>query len=179
MTDFRIPAFEATSAGVLRWNSRESRCALGRSGVIAADAKREGDGATPLGLWPMRRIFWRPDRIAKPAAHLPVIPLDPDMGWCDDPSHADYNKLVQLPFSAGHERLWREDHIYDLIVVLGYNDDPVIPGRGSAIFLHLARPDFSPTEGCIACTRDDLLDILRLAQPGDRLRIVRVPPSPA
>jgi L,D-peptidoglycan transpeptidase YkuD (ErfK/YbiS/YcfS/YnhG family) len=178
MADF-IPAFEANSAGLLRWNGRQARCALGRSGVIAAEAKREGDGASPLGLWPMRQVFWRPDRMEKPAGHLPVIELDPETGWCDDPAHPAYNRQIRLPFPLSHEKLWREDHIYDLIVVLGFNDDPVIPGRGSAIFLHLARPDFSPTEGCVACTRDDLVDILRLAKPGDGLHIVDGPPSPA
>ena len=95
------------------------------------------------------------------------------MGWCDDPAHPDYNRQVVLPFAASHEELWREDQIYDLVVVLGYNDDPVIPGKGSAIFLHLAREDFSPTEGCVACARTDLLDLLRTAKPGDALRIAR------
>ena len=95
------------------------------------------------------------------------------MGWCDDMGHPDYNRRVALPFPASHERLWREDHVYDLIVVLGYNDDPVIPEKGSAIFLHLAREDFSPTEGCIACARDDLLALLCGAKPGDALRISR------
>ncbi len=178
MADFK-PAFEASSAGVLRWNGGQARCALGRNGVVAAEAKREGDGASPLGFWPMRQAFWRPDRLEKPRAHLPVIALDPRMGWCDDPSHPAYNMLVQLPFPASHEKLWRADHIYDLIVVLGFNDDPAIPGKGSAIFLHLARPDFSSTEGCVACAEDDLVEILRLAKPGDALHIVDWPPSPA
>jgi len=80
---------------------------------------------------------------------------------------------VILPYPAGHERLWREDHVYDLIVALGYNDDPILPGRGSAIFLHVARPDYSPTEGCVACARDDLLALLAAATPGDVLEIVR------
>jgi L,D-peptidoglycan transpeptidase YkuD (ErfK/YbiS/YcfS/YnhG family) len=151
---------------------REARCTLGSGGVVAADLKREGDGATPLGVWPMRQVFWRPDRLAQPLTQLPVIALRPDMGWCDDPAHPDYNRQVALPFSAGHEKLWREDHVYDLIVVLGYNDDPVIPGRGSAIFLHLARPDFSPTEGCIACSQQDLLDLLGMARPGDALGVI-------
>ncbi len=164
--------FEARSDGVLSWSDGRTRCALGRSGVVAAGKKREGDGATPLGSWPMRQVFWRADRLPRPATRLPVMPLGAEMGWCDDSTHPAYNKPVQLPFGAGHEMLWREDHIYDLILVLGYNDDPPAPGRGSAIFLHLAREDFSPTEGCVACARDDLIDILKHAQPGDRLTIV-------
>lgn len=179
MADFRAPPFEASSAGVLRWKYRRARCAVGRSGVVSAEAKREGDGATPLGEWPMRQVFWRPDRIERPVANLPLVALDPQMGWCDDPAHPAYNCLVRLPFPSSHEELWREDHIYDLIVVLGFNDDPPVPGRGSAIFLHVARPDFSPTEGCVACVQDDLSEIVRLAMPGDALAIVREAPSPA
>lgn len=178
MAEFGLTV-EANSAGLLRWNGREARCALGRSGVVAADAKREGDGATPLGRWPMRQVFWRPDRMEKPASHLPTMPIHPQLGWCDDPSHPAYNRLVPLPFPLSHEKLWREDHIYDLVVVLGFNDDPAIPGRGSAIFLHLARTDFSPTEGCVACARDDLIEIVGLARPADRLGIVGEPPFPS
>jgi L,D-peptidoglycan transpeptidase YkuD (ErfK/YbiS/YcfS/YnhG family) len=171
MAEFQTPAFEATSRGRLRWNGRDIPCALGRGGVVAANLKREGDGATPLGDWPMRRVFWRPDRLDKPVTQLPVIALHPDMGWCDDPAHPDYNRQVILPFPASHEKLWREDHIYDLMVVLGYNDDPVIVGKGSAIFLHLARDDFSSTEGCVACARGDLLDLLHAAKLGTALTV--------
>jgi L,D-peptidoglycan transpeptidase YkuD (ErfK/YbiS/YcfS/YnhG family) len=178
MAEIRKPAFEASSHGALRWARREIPCALGRGGVVPADLKREGDGATPLGDWPMRQVFWRPDRLEKPVTQLPVIALRSDMGWCDDPGHPDYNRRVPLPFPASHERLWREDHLYDLVVALGYNDDPVLAGKGSAIFLHLARPDFGPTEGCVACMRDDLLELLQAAMPGDELRISRQPSSP-
>jgi len=169
----RIAAFEATSAGLLRWRGREVRCALGKSGVTSADSKREGDGASPLGVWPIRQVFWRPDRIAAPATRLPAVALIPEAGWCDDPADPFYNRPVVLPYAASHEKLWREDPVYDLIVELGYNDDPVIPGKGSAIFLHVARADYSPTEGCVACARDDLLALLADAQPGDALAILR------
>jgi L,D-peptidoglycan transpeptidase YkuD (ErfK/YbiS/YcfS/YnhG family) len=171
MAEARTPAFEASSSGLLRWGGREVRCALGRSGVLSPDLKREGDGATPLGTWPMRQVFWRPDRLALPETALPSIPIDRNLGWCDDPREALYNRLVILPFPARHERLWREDELYDLIVVLGFNDDPPIPDRGSAIFLHVAQADYSPTEGCIACARDDLLALLAEAKRGDVLRI--------
>jgi L,D-peptidoglycan transpeptidase YkuD (ErfK/YbiS/YcfS/YnhG family) len=169
----RTPAFEATSDGRLLWAGREVRCSLGRGGVRDAVNKQEGDGATPLGHWPMRQVFYRPDRLPKPETGLPVVALSPDLAWCDDPAHSFYNRQVDLPFPASHEKLWREDHIYDLIVVLGYNDAPVVPGKGSAIFFHLARPDFSPTEGCVACAPEDLLDLLKAAKPGDELAIVR------
>lgn len=180
----RTPAFEAQlirekSRGVLRWANSEVPCAFGRAGLIAAESKREGDDATPIGVWPMRQVFWRPDRMAEPAAALPKAALTPVMGWCDDPREAAYNRLVDLPFSGGHETLWRADELYDLLVVLGYNDDPPIAGRGSAIFLHVARPDYAPTEGCVACARGDLLALLAAAKPGDGLAISVRSPSPA
>jgi L,D-peptidoglycan transpeptidase YkuD (ErfK/YbiS/YcfS/YnhG family) len=165
-------SFIADSTGRLRWSSGEARCSLGRSGVTPAESKQEGDGATPLGAWPMRCVYWRPDRLARPKSGLPVEPLIPEAGWCDAPGDVFYNRPVILPYPASHERLWREDHVYDLIVELGYNDNPVVPGKGSAIFLHLARPDYSPTEGCVACAQEDLLALLAAAKLGDVLEIV-------
>jgi L,D-peptidoglycan transpeptidase YkuD (ErfK/YbiS/YcfS/YnhG family) len=119
----------------------------------------------------MRRVLYRPDRLARPATGLPVTKLTPQMGWCDDPMDVEYNRQVRLPFHARHEVLWREDHVYDLIVELGFNDDPVISGRGSAIFLHVAQPDYAPTEGCVACALPDLLGLLATVQPGDKLAV--------
>ena len=124
------------------------RAAIGRGGVRAD--KSEGDGATPAGILPLRRVLYRADRGRAPSCAAPVEPLSPDDGWCDDSGHADYNRMVRLPHPARHERLWREDAIYDVIGVLGWNDAPVVRERGSAIFLHVARADFAPTEGCIA-----------------------------
>ena len=165
--------FRAESSGRLSWPGGEARCALGRSGVTPAAAKTEGDGASPLGIWPMRQVFWRPDRLPRPETALPAEPLIPEAGWCDDPASPLYNLPVLIPFPMSHERLWRDDNVYDLIVVLGYNDAPVIPGKGSAIFLHLARPEHSPTEGCVACAPEDLLALLKTAGPGDALEIAR------
>ena len=134
-------------------------CALGPTGVTAN--KQEGDGATPAGRWPLRYCLYRADRIAAPkAAGLPVMPISPRDGWCDDPSHPAYNRPVTFPLDARAERLWRGDRLYDLIVVIGFNDAPVVPGNGSAIFLHVARPNYAPTEGCIAIARLDLIDLL-------------------
>ena len=168
-----ITPFIANSAGILRWPGGEARCALGKGGVTPAESKHEGDGATPLGVWPMRQVFWREDRLARPATGLPIDALIPEAGWCDDPSSPLYNFPVALPFPLSHEKLWREDGVYDVIVVLGYNDDPPVRGKGSAIFLHVARPDYSPTEGCVACARADLLALLATAKLGDTLTIVR------
>ena len=154
--------FAACPAG--RW-----RCAIGRGGVRRD--KREGDGATPAGAWQLRQVLYRPDRLSAPATELPVTPIEPNDGWCDDPSDPLYNRPVKLPFAASHERLWRDDEIYDVVVVLGHNDDPVQPGAGSAVFLHLARKDYAPTEGCVALARPDLLSYLRAAQPSSFLKI--------
>lgn len=134
------------------------RATLGRAGVAAH--KQEGDGATPLGVMPLRRVLYRADRLARPRAAVPVEPIAQDDGFCDDPSHADYNTVVRLPHEARHEELWRRDGVYDVIGVLGWNDAPVVRGLGSAIFLHVARPDFAPTEGCVALALGDLLSVL-------------------
>lgn len=137
------------------------RCTIGRAGVAAPGEKREGDLKTPSGSFALRCVYYRPDRIAPPKTALPLIALTPEDGWCDDPAHPMYNKPVKLPFAASHEKLWRDDHVYDLIVPLGYNDDPVVAGAGSAIFMHVMRDDGVGTEGCVALGMADLLDVLR------------------
>ncbi len=128
-------------------------CAIGRTGAVAADAKREGDGATPLGAWPVRAALLRPDRLAAPATALPWRWLRSDDGWSDDPGDPAYNRPVRHPHRWSAERLWRDDGLYDIIVVLGHNDAPPAAGLGSAIFLHCAAPGFLPTEGCVAVER--------------------------
>ncbi len=142
----------------LRMDALALPAVLGAGGIRAD--KREGDGATPAGLLRLRRVLYRADREPAPACAVPREALAPDDGWCDDPSHPDYNTQVRLPHPGHHERLWREDRIYDLIGVLGWNDDPVVRDRGSAIFLHLARPDARPTEGCVALAPDALRLVL-------------------
>lgn len=142
--------------------SKYYKCAIGNTGMVAAADKREGDGASPVGHWPLRSIYYRADRIKKPKTRLPCTPLFPDMGWCDAPGDPAYNRLVIRPYSASHEALYREDHVYDVIVKLGHNDRPPVPGLGSAIFLHVARADYFPTEGCIALALADLLALLEL-----------------
>jgi len=152
------------------WRGRRLRCAVGRSG-IAAD-KREGDGATPAGRFAFRRVLYRPDRLAAPpATALPHAPLTPEDGWCDDPADPAYNRAVRLPYGARCERLWRDDGLYDAIVVLAHNDAPPVAGRGSAIFLHVAAPGFPATEGCVALALHELLRLLADAVPGDGIRI--------
>ena len=144
--------------GLLRVGAQLVRTSVGRGGIRAD--KREGDGATPSGLLPLRRVFYRADRTSRPRCSVAVTPLGPGDGWCDDPADARYNRLVGLPYPARHEALWRDDGIYDVIGVLGWNDDPCIPHRGSAIFLHVARADGGPTDGCVALALPDLLAVL-------------------
>jgi L,D-peptidoglycan transpeptidase YkuD (ErfK/YbiS/YcfS/YnhG family) len=108
----------------------------------------------------MRRVHYRADRLSRPLTVLPVRSLVPEDGWSDDPADPLYNRLVRLPHRPSHERLWREDRLYDIVVELGYNDSPPLSGRGSAIFLHLARPDWGPTQGCVALALEDLLAVL-------------------
>jgi L,D-peptidoglycan transpeptidase YkuD (ErfK/YbiS/YcfS/YnhG family) len=166
--------FIAYSDGLLDLDGRRVECALGRSGVKTALEKQEGDGATPLGIWPMRRVLYRPDRGEAPVSGLPVAPLTPTDGWCDDPADPNYNRPVVLPYRASCEEMWREDELYDVVVILGHNSDPPVPGKGSAIFLHCAKADYSPTEGCVALAKADLLALLRLAALGSVLEVRQV-----
>lgn len=129
------------------------------SGGIKQD-KVEGDLATPVGEFPFLRVFYRADRISKPITILPTKPIGPHDGWCDDIHDPLYNQHVQLPYSGRHEELWREDHVYDLILVVGHNDNPIIKGNGSAVFVHLCRPDLTPTHGCVALSEINLLKVL-------------------
>ncbi|MBU6371828.1 MAG: hypothetical protein KJS97_03800 [Alphaproteobacteria bacterium] len=163
--------FSAGPDGVFRGPGIESRCAIGKGGVRPAAEKREGDGASPIGLWSLKRVLYRPDRVERPRTGLPVAEIAPNDGWCDAPDDPAYNRPVTLPYPASAENLWRDDHVYDVIVILGHNDDPVVPGAGSAIFWHLARPDFRPTEGCVAVPLDVMLEALAAAKPGDALEI--------
>ncbi len=144
--------------GWLIFDQIRFRAAIGLAGF--SDHKQEGDHATPRGLLPLRRVLYRADRDRPPRCAAPVEPLAMHDGWCDDPAHADYNRMIRLPHPARHEALWRDDDLYDVIGVLGWNDSPVIAKRGSAIFLHAARPDYPPTEGCIALAKADLLSAL-------------------
>ena len=144
-------------------------CALGRSGRRAT--KREGDGATPVGAFKVRRAFYRPDRLLRPLTRVPLTPLAPDDGWCDAAGDRNYNRKVKHPYPASAERMWREDHLYDVVVVLDHNERPRVQGGGSAVFIHCARPGFSPTAGCIAFQRPDLLRLLRRLEPGTVVRI--------
>ena len=158
---------------VVRTRSQSSQCGvvevggmrcpgmIGRGGLRAR--KREGDGASPVGAWPLRCVLYRADRVRRPVTRLPVRPVRRLDGWCDAPGDRNYNRLVRLPYAASAETLWRKDHLYDLVVVLGHNDRPRVQGGGSAIFLHVARALGSPTAGCLALSRPHLARVLAVA----------------
>jgi L,D-peptidoglycan transpeptidase YkuD (ErfK/YbiS/YcfS/YnhG family) len=143
----------------LIWDDHIFPCSWGHGGI--KNSKKEGDGATPVGNFPFRRVFYRADRMDKPQTVLPLQALTQQDGWCDDIYDEQYNQHVLLPYGGHHEKLWREDHVYDLILVVGHNDDPVIPGNGSAIFIHLLRPEGGSTKGCIALYPQDLLKVMK------------------
>ena len=150
------------------WDAGPRRCAVGRSGI--GIKTREGDGVTPVGQWSLRRVLYRADRFeAAPRTVLPVEKIEADDAWCDISGDPNYNRLVRLPYATLNERLWRDDHVYDLIVVVGFNDAPVVQGKGSAIFVHLATPDYAATAGCIALALPDLIEALAQLRRGDRL----------
>jgi L,D-peptidoglycan transpeptidase YkuD (ErfK/YbiS/YcfS/YnhG family) len=159
-----------TARGVLRFGDGHVSCALGRAGI--ARSKREGDGATPAGTLRPLLVLYRPDRMHRPATELPIRPVRPDDGWCDDPEDRNYNRAITLPYPARHERLWRSDHLYDLLVVLDWNLEPAVPNRGSAIFLHLERLDGGPTEGCIAVSVAAMRRLIPQMNGATRIEVV-------
>ncbi len=161
----------ANAEGLFVGPDMETYCAVGKGSLVPAADKKEGDGASPIGAWKTRRLFYRPDRVKRPVTALPIVEITTDMGWCDAPDHPSYNALVSLPFEASHEKLWRDDHVYDVVVELGYNDDPVVPHAGSAIFMHVARPNFESTEGCIALNLADLLSVATQLSPESIIKI--------
>lgn len=144
---------------ILTFNGRSYNCAIGKKGF--SDDKHEGDNCTPVGTYALREVFYRADKVAKPQSVLPTKIIAETDGWCDAPQDTNYNKPVQLPFEPSHEKLWRDDDIYDVIVPLGYNDAPPVAGKGSAIFMHVARPKYEGTEGCVALKLEDILEVLK------------------
>ncbi len=167
-----VTAEGGSTKGQARLGTHEFPCALGGAGIVRH--KREGDQGTPSGCFPFRFVLYRADRVSRPASALPATPIDAQDGWCDDPEHPAYNRKVRLPFPSSHEGLWCEDHLYDIILIIGHNDAPVVPGAGSAIFVHLAAQDFGPTLGCIAFREADLRTILTDISGTDQIEIALV-----
>ncbi len=161
----------AGTVGTLTVGNRTFACAVGKGGIVQAELKREGDGATPAGVWPLRAGFWRSDRLARPPGPLAFAPIAPDMVWDDDPASPTYNTLQRRDLADHPERLMRADGVYDIVVPMGFNDGPIAPGRGSAIFLHVAREGYPPTAGCVALARDDLIALLGLLEANPAIDI--------
>lgn len=148
-------------SGKLLFLDKIYQCALGQNGIIPADEKEEGDRKTPAGSYPVRYVLYRDDRIQAPEIlNIPCASLAKEDGWCDDCTHPSYNQQITRPFFASHEKLYRDDSLYDIIVVIGHNDDPIEVGKGSAVFFHIAREDYRPTYGCVAVSCPDMLEIL-------------------
>ena len=154
--------------GILQAGTLTVPCSLGRSG--RSHMKREGDGATPVGIWALRRIFYRVDRMRPPRAFDRPRPIRPQDGWCEAVGDRNYNRLVRMPYGNAHETMARADHLYDIVVELSHNERPRIQGHGSAIFFHLRRGNGAPTAGCIAVSLRDMKIILSLC--GRRTRMV-------
>ncbi len=160
--------------GILRVGGLSMPVALGRSGIGAN--KREGGGRTPAGRWRILALLYRPDHGTRPVSRLPARAIRSDDGWCDDRADRRYNRAVTLPMGGArkvsHERMWRDDALYDLVLVIDHNQRPRVAGRGSAVFVHLARPGFTPTEGCVALRRADMKRLLARLKPGAVIEIV-------
>jgi len=156
------------SRGVLKAGPLALPVALGRAGIKAN--KREGDGATPRGAFHLKRLWWRADRHPRPATLLPVRRIKPDDGWCEDTADRHYNQAIKVPPRSKADRLARKDPLYDFIIEIDHNTRPRVAGRGSAVFIHVARPGFAPTAGCVALTMNSLRRLL--ARIGPRTKIV-------
>lgn len=161
--------------GTLAFGGQTFPCMVGRSGIVRP--KFEGDGGTPAGTFPLREVRYRPDRISTPKTGLPLFKSTPTDGWCDDPEDPAYNRIVPLPHLTDAEEMWRIDHLYDLLAVVGYNDAPTIPGAGSAIFLHVSPPgtdEHQYTAGCVALSIQNLLVVLASCTASTKIDIATV-----
>ena len=153
----------------LSFNNYKAKCALGKRGI--GFKRKEGDLITPKGDFKIKYILYRKDRINKIQTKLKKIIIKKNMGWCDDPKSVKYNKLIKLPSNYKYEKLYKRENIYDIILVLDYNMNPVKKNKGSAIFIHVARKDFKKTEGCIALRKDYLLKIIGKLKKNTKVKI--------
>ena len=155
--------------GYLKYKNLKFRCALGRAGIKKKE--KEGDNVTPKGIFKIIKMYYRPDKIKNIKTNIKKIKIKKNMGWCDDPKSNFYNKQIKLPSKFGYERLYRNDHIYDLFAVLNYNINPVLKNKGSAIFIHVAKNNYEPTAGCIAVKKNDLIKLLQIIKKNTRVKI--------
>ena len=156
-------------SGYLKYNNLKFRCALGKAGMQGT--KREGDNVTPKGTFKIVKIYYRSDRIKKISSKFRPIKITKSMGWCDDPNSKNYNQLIKLPTKYGHEKLHKKNNVYDLIVVLNYNMNPIIKNKGSAIFIHVAKKKYKKTAGCIALKKIHLLNLIKKIEKNTKVII--------
>jgi L,D-peptidoglycan transpeptidase YkuD (ErfK/YbiS/YcfS/YnhG family) len=156
-------------SGYLKYRNLKFRCALGKAGV--KKKVMEGDNITPKGIFKIIKIYYRSDKIKKIKTLIKKIKIKKNMGWCDDPRSPFYNKLIKLPSKYSHEKLYRNDNLYDLIVVLSYNTNPIIKNKGSAIFMHITKSSYKKTAGCIALKKKDLIKIISQIEKGTKIKI--------
>ena len=154
----------------LTYNKYKVKCALGKRGIGCK--KKEGDLITPKGEYKIKYILYRKDRVKKIQSKIKKLAIEKNIGWCDDPQSANYNRLIKLPTNYNYEKLYRKDNIYDIIVVLNYNMNPTIKNKGSAIFIHVAKKNYKKTEGCIAIKKNELLKLIRKIKISTKVKIL-------
>lgn len=157
--------------GLLSFDGISFFCIFGRDGITKN--KTEGDWKTPNGIFPIRKIYYRSDRIERIDTKIECIPLSKNDIWCDDINKKEYNTFTKLPFDGSYENLWREDELYDIIIVIGYNDNPIIKNKGSAIFIHVARKDMKYTKGCLALKKEDLIQLIKKIDSNSKIEILK------
>jgi L,D-peptidoglycan transpeptidase YkuD (ErfK/YbiS/YcfS/YnhG family) len=153
----------------LTFNNYKAKCALGKRGI--GFKREEGDLITPKGVFKIKYILYRKDRLKKIQSKLRKITIKKNMGWCDDPKSRDYNKLIKLPSKYTYEKLYKKENIYDIILVLNFNMSPILKKKGSAVFIHVARKNFAKTEGCIAIKKTYLLKIIKEIKTSTKVKI--------
>ena len=153
----------------ISFNNYKVKCSVGKRGI--GKKKKEGDLITPKGSFKIKNILYRKDRIKNIETKLETIPIKKNMAWCDDPSSKKYNKLVILPFKFSHEKLYKKENIYDIILVLDYNMNPIKKNKGSAIFIHVAKDNFKKTSGCVAIKKTNLIKLIKEINPNSKVKI--------
>jgi len=156
-------------SGYLKYKNLKFRCALGKAGIKKKE--KEGDNVTPKGIFKIIKMYYRPDKIKNIKTNIKKIKIKKNMGWCDDPSSRFYNQQINLPSKFSYEKLYRNDNLYDLILVLNYNTNPIIENKGSAIFVHIAKKSYTKTKGCIALKKKHLIELISIIKKNTKIKI--------
>ena len=156
-------------SGYLKYKNLKFRCALGKAGIKKKE--KEGDNVTPKGIFKIIKMYYRPDKIKNIKTNIKKIKIKKNMGWCDDPRSRFYNQQINLPSKFSYEKLYRNDNLYDLILVLNYNTNPIIENKGSAIFVHIAKKSYTKTKGCIALKKKHLIELISIIKKNTKIKI--------